>query len=176
MRYVALLRAINVGGRTTTMTELRRIVEAFGVEDVSTYIQTGNVLFTSEKSRRTLGSALERHISKELGYQVDGFVFTSDDLADAVENNPLPTKSTLATHQFVLLFLARKPAPARFDELKSMEDGTYRFALNGSVLYYSYPKSSAGRRRNIPMEKVLGTRGTARTQKVVEKLVELAAS
>ena len=74
------------------------------------------------------------------------------------------------------MFLSGKPTPANIARLKAMEDDVYRFAVNGSLLYYSYPKASAGKRRTIPMERILGVRGTARTWKVVEKLAELASA
>ena len=68
-RYVALLRGINVGGRNKVpMAELRTAVEDVGHTDVTTYIQSGNVLFTSSKPRASLEAGLERALERHFGF------------------------------------------------------------------------------------------------------------
>jgi uncharacterized protein (DUF1697 family) len=156
-RYVALLRAINVGthGRIT-MADLRARCEHAGCEDVSTYIQTGNVLFASSDSAAKVTKAIE----KELGTRA--FVLTPVQLKQAAKANPLRKKGW-RSH---LMFLERAPKET-LDEL----DG-YRTAVKGKVLYYAFPEDDAGRRRSINFEKLLGVAGTGRSAKVVDELIE----
>src|SRR5215831_8752107 len=74
-KYVAFLRAINVGGRTVKMEELRRIFDAIGFSNVETFIASGNVIFDSKsKATRAIEQKIETALLKSLGYAVDTFV------------------------------------------------------------------------------------------------------
>jgi uncharacterized protein (DUF1697 family) len=91
--HVALLRGINVGGRNrVAMPALRDAVSALGHTDVSTYIQSGNVLFTSgtTASPAELAEQLEQTVEKAFGIRPRVAVVTRDALADAVNRNPYP--------------------------------------------------------------------------------------
>jgi uncharacterized protein (DUF1697 family) len=72
------------------------------------------------------------------------------------------------------MFLSREPESERVDKLMAQQAPEYRFAVRGPVLYYTYAKEYDGKRRTINFEGILGAEGTARTCKVVRKLVELA--
>ena len=90
--HVALLRGINVGGRNrVAMAALREVVEGLGHTGVATYIQSGNVVFTSEETdTATLAAALERAIADQLGVQPKVVVLTREELAQVVADNPSP--------------------------------------------------------------------------------------
>src|SRR5215831_19657869 len=80
-KYVAFLRAINVGGRIVKMDELRRIFRAIGFENVETFIASGNVIFDStSKETRSLEQRIERELLKALGYEVFTFVRPTSEL------------------------------------------------------------------------------------------------
>ena len=167
-RYVALLRAVNVGGTgVMRMADLRTRCEQLGLEDVSTHIQTGNVLFRSERSATQLATLLER----ELGH--DAFVLTPAQLRKALAANPLSAAGD-TERQCVLVFLSATPSPQRRAALLAAEAPPYRFALEGRVFSYAYAKADAAGRRTIDVEKALGVRGTGRSAKVVQRLIELA--
>jgi uncharacterized protein (DUF1697 family) len=159
-RYVALLRAINVGGTSVMkMADLRARCEALGCEDVSTYIQTGNVLLSSDESAATLTDRLE----EELGTRV--FVLTPAALRKAATANPLRADGW-RSH---LLFCDGRP---RTEALEEKGADQYRFAARDKVLYYAFPEELAGRRRSLDFERLAGVAGTARSAKVVDELVE----
>jgi uncharacterized protein (DUF1697 family) len=81
-RYVALLRAVNVGGRVVKMERLRALFTDLGLTDVSTYIQSGNVFFNSRiTDRARLTRLIEAQLSESLGYEVPVFIRTLDELA-----------------------------------------------------------------------------------------------
>lgn len=82
-RYIALLRGINVGGHRVKMDHLRALFEAFGVDDVSTFIASGNVVFTSEETDTdALGTGIEAHLEAELGYGVATFLRTTSRIVE----------------------------------------------------------------------------------------------
>jgi uncharacterized protein (DUF1697 family) len=180
MRYVALIRAINVGGHSVIkMADLRRLVESLGFEDVSTYIQTGNVLFKSAESNRgKLTALIEEGIEAETGYKTTVFVRTPDELQTAADNNPFNPEVHEDYRDFRshIIFLSAEPSQENIQKIMAIEGSDYKFTVKGRVFYYAYHRKYEGHtRRNINFEKVLGETGTARTYKVVDKLIELAA-
>jgi uncharacterized protein (DUF1697 family) len=91
-RYAALLRGINVGGRNkVAMADLRQIVESMGLDEVATYIQSGNVVFTSpQTSSDKLADALERAIADRLGVRPVVVVLSRAELGQVIADNPFP--------------------------------------------------------------------------------------
>ena len=91
-RYVALLRGINVGGRNkVAMSDLRQVVESLGHTEVATYIQSGNVVFTSpEADDDALADALEKEIARQLGVRPAVVVVSQAELAQVIANSPFP--------------------------------------------------------------------------------------
>jgi uncharacterized protein (DUF1697 family) len=159
-RYVALLRAVNVGGKSVIkMADLRARVEALGYEDVSTYIQTGNVLLTAHDPAGQVGDTL----GSEFGTRV--FVLTPAQLRKAAEGNPLREKGW-RSH---LLFCDGRP---KLGALEEKGGDQYRFAAKGKVLYFAFPDALAGKRRSLDFERLAGVVGTGRSAKVVDELLE----
>lgn len=175
--YIALLRGINVGGHSVIkMADLRELFKSFGLSDVSTHIQSGNVLFTSNESNRdTLSTNLERNLESALGYPIRIFLFTADELRNASSKNPFEPERNEHEQLCHILFLSEVPDMDHIESLMAMQGEEYRFHVEGQVLYYAYPRSAAGHRRNINFENVLGVAGTSRSWKVVRKLIELAS-
>ena len=153
-RYVALLRAVNVGrhGRIA-MADMRARTEALGFGDVATYIQTGNILLTTGESAKAVSDALERE------FEARALVLTRAGLRKAADANPLREEGW-RSH---LLFCDRSP--------KVPDVEGYRCAATGRVLYYAFREADAGDRRSIPFERLAGVAGTARSAKVVDELV-----
>ena len=159
-RFVALLRAVNVGGSSVIkMADLRARTEALGYEDVQTYIQTGNVLLTTNDSAAQVTTAMER----EFGTRV--FVLTPAQLRKSAEANPLRRKGW-RSH---LLFCDGAPKTKALEEKAGDQ---YEFAAKGRVLYYAFPEALAGKRRSIDFERLAGVTGTGRSAKVVDEIVE----
>jgi uncharacterized protein (DUF1697 family) len=156
MRFVVLLRAINVGSHgRIAMADMRARVERLGYEDVSTYIQTGNVLLSTKDSAAAVTAALEKEFATR------AFVLTPARLRKAAKDNPLRAKGW-RSH---LMFLEGAPK-----EPEAIEG--YRFAVKGKVFYYAFAEKDAGRRRSVPFEKLLGVQGTGRSAKVVDEMIE----
>src|SRR4051794_40028218 len=111
MIYVALLRAINVGGRSLiSMPDLRALFESLGFKDVSSYIQTGNVIFsTSEKNKTALASHIEGALKKKFDYNTRVFILTAKELEQAAANNPFEPKRLDKQQHCHLVFLSSSP-------------------------------------------------------------------
>ncbi|HEX6391312.1 MAG TPA: DUF1697 domain-containing protein [Solirubrobacteraceae bacterium] len=171
--WIALLRAINLGPRSrVAMPDLHARLEALGLEDVRTHLQTGNVVFaTKRKDRERLRRDIEDAVAELVPERPQIFLLTPAELRRAARANPFEVG---AEQQCVLVFLDAAPAAAAKRKLAEQEDDTYAIAVKGKVVYYTYPKAAGGRRRAIDFERILGVRGTARTHKVVARLVEMA--
>jgi uncharacterized protein (DUF1697 family) len=174
-RYVALLRAINVGGRSSIrMADLRALFESLDCSGVTTLIQSGNVVFDSpEGNRARLSARIEAALEGTLGYRTDVFLRSIEDLRATVARDPFAASADARQRSSHVMFLSGEPDARSRDALQRLAGDEYEFLVRDRVLYYSYPRFLEGRRRTIDFENVLGIRGTTRTSKVVSRLLEL---
>ena len=164
--FVALLRAVNVGGTgKLTMSDLKRLCEEAGFEKVRTYIASGNVIFKAAKTERAVTAALERALLDHVGKPIGIVVRTDKELAGALSANPFPKAEKKFT---VAIFLDAKPAKTVLKNLKGQNDE--EVALGDREIYVHYP-SGQGRSKL----KIKGAEGgTARNMNTIAKLVEMA--
>ena len=106
-RFMAFLRAINVGGHTVTMAELRRLFEALGFKSVETFIASGNVIFESRSTDvGAMEQRIEDHLLKSLGYEVKTFIRTEAEVAAIVRYKPFTESQVRDAGAFCVGFLA----------------------------------------------------------------------
>ncbi len=174
--YVALLRGINVGGRAKlSMADVRAAFVDMGFDDVSTYIQSGNVLFRSSSSPATLPLAIEQALAGAFDLAVKALLRTSAQLAKVVERNPLAAGGRDPAKLHVT-FLAAKPPPARVaaidteaflpDELRVREREVFLHCPTG------YGRSKLN---NTFFERRLGVLSTTRNWNTVTTLARLSS-
>lgn len=175
-RYIALLRGINVGGnKKVPMAQLRKVLEGLGYTQVATLLQSGNAVFTSkEKSPAKVARQLEAAIAQEFGFQVSVIIRTRDELAAAIEANPLPGADE-APSKFLVVFLSDEPDPQRFKQIDPAAYLPEEFRLVGREIYARFPDGIG----NSKLAAVLGgprlgVTPTARNWSTVLKLLELA--
>jgi uncharacterized protein (DUF1697 family) len=127
--HVALLRGINVGGRrAVAMADLREVVGALGHENVSTYIQSGNVLFTTHRTdSRAMALELEEAIATELGVATRAIVLSRGELEQVIRSNPYPGEANPKSVH--VLFLDQDPGP---ELLRLVADAQSQAAAKGS--------------------------------------------
>ncbi|HEY8477217.1 MAG TPA: DUF1697 domain-containing protein [Chloroflexota bacterium] len=171
--YIALLRAINVGGhQKVAMTQLREFLVELGFADVRSLLQTGNLLFRSDT---TAGSELERRLeaeaAKRLGLRTDFLIRTADEWRRVIERNPFADVAERNPSHLVVTFLKEVPDERSVDALRAAVTGPESIAADGNHLYISYPHG-IGRSRltNALIEAKLGTRGTGRNWNTILKL------
>jgi uncharacterized protein (DUF1697 family) len=127
--HIVLLRGINVGGhKRVAMPALRDLVRSLGHTDVTSYIQSGNVLFTTDRTdTAALAAELEQAIATSLGVEAGVVVLTRDELAQVMKDNPYPDEPN---PKFVhAVFLRGDPAP---EMVQSMTAAQRRAAQKGS--------------------------------------------
>jgi len=163
--FVALIRAVNVGGRQLKMADLLRIAEELKLGSPRTYIASGNLLFTSNKSERALKSALEKALGKHWGVTVDVLVRTATEMADAVKANPFANEPG---NRVAAIFLGEPPPADALDAAKGVADE--RMALGAREIYVHYPSGMGQSKLRLPA----AASGTARNMNTVTKLAELA--
>jgi uncharacterized protein (DUF1697 family) len=172
-RYLALLRAINVGGHTVKMDRLRALFEALGFTHVETFIASGNVVFEAGAAKtETLEKKIERHLAESLGYPVDTFVRTLDDLAAIAACQPFaPEQHADPANNLYILFLRSAPSAAEARSIVDCGTDVDTFAVRGRELYWL-------RRTNLsdanhpppPFEKHLNQSGTLRNSTTVRRM------
>lgn len=171
--YVALLRAINVGGRrSVAMADLRTIVTEAGGQDVQTYIQSGNVVFDhSSRSPSTLTIELEERIEAATGFAVPVTLRTASQIDKVVQANPFPDAPPA---QLAVSFLHDQPAAGATDRLDPAKFAPDAFVLAGRDVYLHLPNGFG--RAKLPGALDVVAPGTARNWNTVVKLQSLAGS
>lgn len=165
--YIALLRAVNVGGTgKLPMTELTAMCEAAKFNAVRTYIASGNVVFESKLSEKAVKQQLERRLLAYAGKAVSVMVRTAKEMAEVLARNPFPNAPANRT---MAIFL--DAAPPR-DALEAMSGRAgEEVALGQREIYVLYGENMARSKLKIPAAK----NGTARNMNTVAKLAAMAA-
>lgn len=132
--YIAFLRAVNVGKRRVAMAQLRDEVIALDLDDVVTYVNSGNVAFTTSANASGLESAVEARLEQAFGFEVPTFVRTLDDVARIVERRPFGAVHPGDTHMVVFL---RKRATAGVKRAaEAMTNDTDHLIAEGRELHW----------------------------------------
>lgn len=173
--WVALFRGINVGGKNTLpMVELRAELEKLALEDVGTYIQSGNVVFRSgTRSTAKLQETITSAVEESHGFQAPVLVLSAKELEAAVRKNPFPKVTGAKFLHF--LFLFEKPRHPDLDALADLATSSEEFRLVDCVFYLHAPDGIGRSRLAAQVEKHLGVEVTARNLRTVRKLAEMAA-
>ena len=172
-RYAALLRAINVGGHTVKMDELRALFESLRLSNVESVIASGNVLFdTRAADPAALESRIEAKLKRALGYDVDTFVRTADDLDAVVAHEPFAAVDPVLPEHIVQVIFTRSAIGADSREKLAALCSPYDdFHAHGREVYWR----TRGRSSDSKITPAIFARtkigvGTARNITTVRKL------
>ncbi|GLY76656.1 DUF1697 domain-containing protein [Actinoallomurus iriomotensis] len=172
-RYVALLRAVNLGShKKISMADLRELLTGLGYGDVRTYLQSGNAIFTARETRtERVAAAIEERLAAGLGLTTEVILRTAEELQGVVEHNPLevgdPAKSTV-------LFLLEPPPE---DWLSGIDLGRFapeEMRAGERELYYRLPNGIGRAKLPIALGRRLKTPATMRNWNTVTNLLSLA--
>lgn len=173
MRYVALLRGINVGkNRRVGMEDLRRVFEAAGYSNVRTLLISGNVIFDAAKTREeVLVRRLEQALSKALGFDARVIVRSSDEIEQLVGARPFAGVKLTAESRPNVTFLKAVPkvAPAFLAESRAKGYGIVR-VVDRAICYVVELPQIRTPDVMLAIEKAFGKDATTRTWNVVEKI------
>ncbi|WP_395069598.1 DUF1697 domain-containing protein [Paraburkholderia silvatlantica] len=164
--YIALLRAVNVGGTgKLPMPELRGMCEALGFTQVRTYIASGNVVFESRLAEASVKKKLEQSLETYAGKPVGVVVRTDAELAAVLHGNPFPAA---APDRTVAIFLDTPPPADAFDNVSGQQGEAFRLGEREIYVFY---KDGIGRSK---LKIAAAKAGTARNMNTVAKLLEMA--
>ena len=165
--FVALLRAVNVGGTgKLPMSDLKEMCEALGFAGVSTYIASGNVVFTSCKSESAVKKALEARLEAYAGKAVGVLVRSAAEMQAVLKDNPFPKAPPNRT---VAVFLGNPPPTDALAAVKGLKDE--QIGLGRREIYIHYGAGMAQSKLVVPATKT----GTARNMNTVAALAKMAA-
>jgi uncharacterized protein (DUF1697 family) len=172
IRYIAFLRAINVGGHVVKMDALRRQFVALGFTNVETFIASGNVVFEGpSRDRPALERAIEKRLLNAFGYEVQTFLRTCDEVAAIAGYQPFSRNAVERAGAFVVGFVADPIGAALTKKLMSLRTDVDDFHVNGREVYWLCGlKQSESTFSNAVFEKALGVRATFRGANTLKKM------
>lgn len=166
-KYIALLRAVNVGGTgKLPIAELRAMCISAGFSRVQTYIASGNIVFESKLSSHKVKSELEARLFAYAGIAVGGAVRTASEMAAVLKAKPFPK---ITPNQSVAIFLDVPPSLDVVAHVPGVQDEEMRFGAR--EVYVQYGAGTGRSKMKIPADRA----GTMRNMNTIAKLVELAA-
>lgn len=172
-RYIAFLRAINVGGHTVRMDHLRTLFEALGFSNVETFIASGNVIFDSKsKNTRALEKKIEAFLQESLGYAVTTFVRSTNEVGTIAGYEPFNDADPEAERNVVYIaFLSDRPGEEAKKKLLSFATEDDLLHISGREVYWlSRKKMSESEFSGARLEKILGMPATLRNSTTIKRL------
>ena len=175
--YIAILRGINVSGaKPIKMEELRLTFQKPGFENITTYIQSGNVVFsTTETATSQLTAQIAESIKTDFGFEVPVIVLSAVELQTIIGNNPLNdgTKDTAFLH---VTFLSEIPAAFNLSDIAAKKQGNEEIIISGKVVYLYCPHGYGKTKlTNTFLESKLKVTATTRNWKTANELFRLAS-
>jgi uncharacterized protein (DUF1697 family) len=167
---VGFLRAVNLGKRRVPMGRLVTVCETLGYADVWTYVNSGNVVFTTTGARASLEAAMEKALEDEFGFECTTFVRTAQRLRSVLDSAPF-TIATGETH--FVTFLKEPPSSGQATRLEGLSNDVDTLVVDGADVHWRMRgKSTDSRLTKRDWEKILGPlSSTSRNVTMLTKLV-----
>jgi len=172
-KYIALLRAINVGGHTVKMDYLKKLFEQMGLEKVETFIASGNVIFeTKSKNVESIKKKLETELERFLSYRVATFIRTTNELKEISEYKPFKESDLNDAQNFLYIgFLDNQPDKDSLKKVLALSDKANEFHFHNKELYWLCRKNfSDSGITGKTLEKALGMETTIRNSTTIRKV------
>jgi len=171
---IALIRAVNVGGRSMPMADLRAMATGLGFTDARTLLQSGNLVFRGGGSDEAVETRLEAESERRFGYQADYFVRTVEEWDDIIAGNPFVDEARNDPARLVVVTLKSEVTGSALAALRAAIKGREYAEAKGRAAYIVYPDGQGDSKLTITViERALGMRGTARNWNTVLKLAAL---
>jgi uncharacterized protein (DUF1697 family) len=174
---ISILRGINVGGKNKIpMVELKAVYEGLKFKNVTTYIQSGNVIFSaSESDSKTLSKKIEQGILKKFGFNVPVIARTIEEMQSAIKKNPFLKEKGIELEKLHVTFLEDSPAA---DNLKKAMEYKYepdKFIIVNKEVYLHCPNGYGNTKlTNTFFENKLKVRATTRNWRTTNELLKIA--
>jgi uncharacterized protein (DUF1697 family) len=175
--YIALLRGINVSGhKLIKMSELKTVFESCGFSNVTTYIQSGNVVFSSTISNKeSIKNNIETALKNKFGFDVYTIVLSKEELFEAGKNHSYLAENVDNLKSIYYSFFDESLNQELVKDLHGLTQETEFFAIEKNVIYCFYPNGYGNSKwNNVFFEKKLKINCTTRNYNTVNKLIELS--
>jgi len=171
-RYVAFLRAINVGGHVVTMERLRALFAALGLSNVESFIASGNMIFESRsRNREALAATIERKLEGALGYAVVTMLRSDQEVAEIARRALFTAHELAAARAFNVALLPRDAPAAAERALDVLRTELDELRVVGSEVYWLCRAKQSESTFSYPrFEKLIGMSATWRSLKTIERL------
>ena len=173
-RYVAFLRAVNVGKRIVKMEHLRQLLDTAGFNNVSTYIQSGNIMFASRSNNVTaLSEKIEKLLLTTYGFEVPTIIRQVSELENVVKNTPFPGVVPDKTTQVYITFLSGDAGLHAPQVIASLQSAAETLHMNNREVYTLIRKNLELKPLDViaRLEKKLGIPCTTRNWATVNKVI-----
>ncbi|MBI3193984.1 MAG: DUF1697 domain-containing protein [Ignavibacteriae bacterium] len=175
--FIAMLRGINVSGqKRVPMNELKALYEEIQFQNVTTYIQSGNVVFSSEVSdANILSKKIEEKIFKKFGFEVPVIIRTMKEMQAVIKNNPFLKEKNIDTERLYITYLSVTPTKDKLEKTGEYNFAPDRFAIKGKEVYLYCPISYGNSKLNNNFfENKLQVTATTRNWKTTNELLRIA--
>jgi uncharacterized protein (DUF1697 family) len=174
--YIALLRGVNVGQNILKMERLRELWSELGFKDVTTYIQSGNVVFEAEGARSNCSRVIEQKLAGKARLPVSVILKTPAELRAIIAGNPFLEERGIDTKRLHVTFLAAAAGKDAGRRLSALNAGADRFQVLGTEVYLHCPNGYGETKlSNGALERLLSVRATTRNWNTVNRLYEIAS-
>lgn len=173
--YVSLLRGINVSGtKKVPMSDLTDVYSSLGFTDITTYIQSGNVIFRSEKNPDGLSEMIEHAIYAKFGFDVPVLIRTKDEWQEIISLNPFINDPDVDPEKLHVTLLSDFPKPELVQKLESFASPPDKFVLTEKSIFLYCPGGyGITKLSNTFFENKLKVKATTRNWKSVNKIYGL---
>jgi uncharacterized protein (DUF1697 family) len=173
--YVAMLRGVNVGGNSLKMDWLREACAGLGLQDVRTYVQSGNIVFSSRLGAEKLARTLKTMIDPQTRLPVTVVVRSDSEMARIVAGNPFLKQKGVDPSRLYVTFLANEPSKPALEKLDALAGTRDEYRWVGREVYLHCPINYGETKlSNTAIEKTFSVGATTRNWKTVSVLCEMA--
>lgn len=178
-KFISILRGINVSGqKKILMQDLKALYETLHFKKISTYIQSGNVVFSTDKKtdEQKLAGEIEQAIQNKYQFEVPVIVLSLEQLQQTVAANPFLKEKNINPEKLHVTFLGKKPSVENMKNIESIGFLPDRFVLIDTAIFLFCPDSYGNTKlSNTFFETKLKVSATTRNWKTVNKLLEMAS-
>lgn len=175
--FLSILRGINVSGqKLIKMPDLKALYEELGLKNVSTYIQSGNVIFESSNSK-SLSERIEKKILEKYAFHVPVMIRDVNEIQEVIDGNTYLKEKNIEPEKLHITFLEKEPSPENLNKIKDLNYEPDRFYISGKTIYLHCPNGYGKTKlTNTFFENKLKVSATTRNWKTTNEILKMMKS
>lgn len=175
--FLSILRGINVSGqKMIRMPDLKALYEDLGFKNVTTYIQSGNVIFENSHSKN-LSEQIDKKIFEKYNFNVPVIIRTADEILEVIKGNSFLKEKNIEPDKLHVTFLEKEPTPEHLTKIKDLNYESDRFYISGKTIYLHCPNGYGKTKlTNTFFENKLKVTATTRNWKTTNEILRIMKS